>query len=740
MYTQLAEIPIPTGVQFTGNGGPGNDAQKPITIQVSYSARDHVRNTKRTLARSFVISGSNSITSTTLQDTPDVVAQIASDSGKKRAVLRAVKSDKGTARYVELWVDGYLQVSLDVTDQHGDFYADEFLGSLSFAPSESALVYVAERKVPDEENKDPFRKFKFDPDFGEGLTGKRRSRIFILRWDTSAKASLFQLSTDGAPDVRFGQPVFSPDSDDVIYATGYEFTQDGRILGIKGCFNRPSGIWQFRLPAEMRSGEDDKMLTASCKKLTPPHLSCRSPRTFTRDGKSSLVWFSAASGGAHLATSNLHLLDISSSTNLDILSADKPLVGFSDKPLPDIKLFPGLYPAYNLPTSPFIDSSILVHSHWGPRTTVLRISSKDGAVTDLTPDADGSLFSWTVLGTDGHSNVVYSRSSPSIPYELMLGTFVNSDEVAWISLEKPKLPEYISSALSSIQTSVMPIPGQHLVETILIQPAKAKSDGEVLPCITSPHGGPHGASSTAFSAYLTALVLEGYTISLPNYTGSPGYGEAFLQGLIGRCGELDVEECIASARHLVKLGISEEGPGKQLVMGGSHGGFLTAHLIGKYPDFFSAAVLRNPVISVGEISSTDIPDWYFSEFGVSYPVSSSLRPGIDTSPSPNVSTPPPLMSLEIFERLQAASPTAYIDSVRVPVLLLIGKSDRRVATSHGIAYYHALKVRYTGKEKEGRKVELLAFDGEGHPIDGVEAAKVVFEATRDWLAGSWKIL
>ena len=67
------------------------------------------------------------------------------------------------------------------------------------------------------------------------------------------------------------------------------------------------------------------------------------------------------------------------------------------------------------------------------------------------------------------------------------------------------------------------------------------------------------------------------TLSFPNYRGSPGYGEAFLQELIGRCGELDVQDCIAAARHLVSLGISEEGPGRQFVMGGSHGGFLTAH-------------------------------------------------------------------------------------------------------------------------------------------------------------------
>jgi len=67
------------------------------------------------------------------------------------------------------------------------------------------------------------------------------------------------------------------------------------------------------------------------------------------------------------------------------------------------------------------------------------------------------------------------------------------------------------------------------------------------------------------------------TLAFPNYTGSPGFGEAFLQELVGRCGELDVQDCMASTKHLISLGISKEGPGMQLITGGSHGGFLTAH-------------------------------------------------------------------------------------------------------------------------------------------------------------------
>ena len=120
------------------------------------------------------------------------------------------------------------------------------------------------------------------------------------------------------------------------------------------------------------------------------------------------------------------------------------------------------------------------------------------------------------------------------------------------------------------------------------------------PLITFPHGGPHGTTSTAFSPATTALALEGCqskfeplitriiislpflpldTISLPNYTGSLGYGDGFVQRLVvpGNCGKLDVEDCYESIRHLIESGIAEKGPGKQFIMGGSHGGFLVAH-------------------------------------------------------------------------------------------------------------------------------------------------------------------
>ena len=58
-----------------------------------------------------------------------------------------------------------------------------------------------------------------------------------------------------------------------------------------------------------------------------------------------------------------------------------------------------------------------------------------------------------------------------------------------------------------------------------------------------------------------------------------------------------------------------------------------------------------------------------------------------------------------------------------------------MAPSHGIELYHALKARCAAKGKDVAKyVEMLTFNGEGHPLDGVETAKISFEAMRDWFA------
>ncbi|ESK83502.1 acylamino-acid-releasing enzyme [Moniliophthora roreri MCA 2997] len=360
--------------------------------------------------------------------------------------------------------------------------------------------------------------------------------------------------------------------------------------------------------------------------------------------------------------------------------------------------FPGFNPDPTLPSSPLVQlgdrEHLVVHSVWGLRTTILLISIKDGSVKNLTPLEDNLPYSW-------------------MPFEVVLGEFDDQGNVSWRVLQESLslLPQSVQDGLRALKVGIITIPDRHPTESILVQQSKLE-EGHIPPHILIPHGGPHATSVVRFDVTVAGFALEGYNVSVPNYTGSLGFGETHVRALIGNCSTLDVGDCIASVRHMVKLGVAEEAPSKLFMVGGSHGGFLTGHLIGQYPDTFTAASLCNPVMSCGEVSTSDIRDWFWAEFGRDYPIQSS-EVGSDGCSIPVVKSVG-VMTPELYGVLFKASPIAYVEKVKAAVLLCIGGSDKCVAPTQGIDYYHALKAA-RAKGKNGLKsdnddgVEMLWF-------------------------------
>ncbi|KAJ3022358.1 hypothetical protein HKX48_006392 [Thoreauomyces humboldtii] len=188
-----------------------------------------------------------------------------------------------------------------------------------------------------------------------------------------------------------------------------------------------------------------------------------------------------------------------------------------------------------------------------------------------------------------------------------------------------------------------------------------------------------------------------------NYRGSTGFGKDGIDSLVGKVGDLDVEDCQYIAEKLRTSG--EVDPARVAVWGGSHGGFLTAWLVGKFPDYYKAAVLRNPVINMGSnLAQSDIPDWSLAEAGIDYDLDH-----------------PPLITPDIYEKTWAMSPMSVAAAVKTPCLVMLGDSDRRVPNYEGLNWFYYLK---------GRNVDARAmmFSDNGHALDGVEAEKLGLEA------------
>ncbi|KIM65541.1 hypothetical protein SCLCIDRAFT_22710 [Scleroderma citrinum Foug A] len=723
-YTQLAEIPLPTAAHFLASDSTS------AVVRVTYSVRDHERNTKRPLVKTFTLSRPEShlsdwaiLSSTVSYDSSDIQAFVLSPSKKYQAILRETcdPNDSGKKRFVEVWSNSKLEASLDVTKHHGPFHTDDFSKSLSFSPSETAFIYTAEANPDsaDDIGDDPYLKFRYTPNFGEGLYTRKRPTLYIFRWreptaDTSVPTtripkkdlSLMAISLSQPPmiPVFFGQASFATESQ--IFATGYELTADGRILGIKACFNRPSSIWELFLPSQ-NGKPDAETISCTANKIEIPGRSCRSPRILFDKNRNPITvfWLSNPTFGPHASTVSLH--------SYNLIDKSPPSVLLASETSDNGDGFPGLYAEFNLLEDPFIEregkgTCLITQSLWQSRTELVSVAVSDGYIfneTHHTPPDLPPFSNWNLLASDGYGSVVCSRSTPtSPPHVVLLNMEGNGSFGTPVIIDEPVLSTHLQQALDRLSASIIPIPHRYPTETIVIQ-SKESTEEQKPTCVTIIHGGPHTTSTTAFTPAVLALALEGYTVSMPNYTGSMGFGEKYIQKLLGKCGTLDVEDCIATVKELIKQGISAEG--RQVVQGGSHGGFITAQLIGQYPGVFSAAVMRNPVISAGELAASDIPDWPYAEFGQPYGPDAHITP-------------------ELYAKLYAASPIAHVDKVCTPVLLLIGEDDLRVPPSQGKGFYHALKGRGSVP------VEMLVFPKESHPLEGVEAARVVVEATKDW--------
>lgn len=222
------------------------------------------------------------------------------------------------------------------------------------------------------------------------------------------------------------------------------------------------------------------------------------------------------------------------------------------------------------------------------------------------------------------------------------------------------------------------------------------------PLVTEIHGGPHSLYAWAPVLEFQLLAAEGMGVFYCNPRGSEGYGRDFNEANIRDWGPGPMRDVLAGVESLVADGLAD--PERLGVTGGSYGGYLTNWILG-HDDRFAAAMTCRSVSDLWTLFLTgDLSTGFWPRFEF------RATPWDDP---------------DVFRE---ASPIAYADAIRTP--LLIQHAERDIRTTVGQA-----EQLFTVLRSLGRPVRLLRVPEETHeltrsgtPFRRVENLAVV----RDW--------
>ncbi len=282
----------------------------------------------------------------------------------------------------------------------------------------------------------------------------------------------------------------------------------------------------------------------------------------------------------------------------------------------------------------------------------------------------------------------FSRDGSRVAMLIESGEAPNDIYVGDASFAKPTQLTRANPQLDGIalgRTEVMTwksTDGQE-VEGVLLLPV-GYQQGQRVPMLVEPHGGPTGAHSAGFKANWGSpgqfWAGKGWATFYPNPRGSTGYGEKFMRGNIPDWGGGDYRDIMTGVDAVIARGIADGD--KLAVAGWSYGGYMTNWIVTQTTRFKAARTGAGLTDLESMYGTTDIPG-YIGTFFFNNPTKANLA------------------------LYRERSPITYIDRVTTPLLILHGGIDERVPIGQAMEMFRGLK-------DQGKTVELVFYPREHH--------------------------
>jgi len=334
---------------------------------------------------------------------------------------------------------------------------------------------------------------------------------------------------------------------------------------------------------------------------------------------------------------------------------------------------------------------LLFHAEARGRVGLYRVSAAGGPPTEI---VRGGVTAGAQSAPDG--SLVFALQNLDTPAELALVradgsalrrlTHFNDELVAGLALGPTEDATFKGAGDEDVQMFVVFPPG--------FDPARK------YPLLQVIHGGPHGATLDGFHYRwnLHAFAAPGYVVAAVNFHGSTGFGQPFLESILGAHGDKPFTDVMRSTDALLARGYVDER--RMAAAGGSYGGYLVDWIAG-HTDRFAALVSHAGVYSqLGQFASDGTYGRQHSYGGY------------------------PFTSLASIERY---SPDRFAASFKTPMLILHGERDFRVPVTQGLELYGVLQAK-------GVPARLVYYPDENHWILKGENARHWYGEVLGWLA------